>query len=421
VNQAHKPVELLYEGSVKRVWQSPTYTDRLLFEFTDDYSVFDWGKMPDTIANKGRALALIGAFLFDKLTKPELWQHVADSPHLQKFDHDWLKERFNHRVFKELLKSGAPTHFKSLRQGEERVTDLKRTTTDPEPLFMEVMGALVERPIVHQVLHHNLYFYQERLFDPRQVEGVRRLIPLEVVFRFGMPSGSSLAERLQKDPSYLDVLGISEPKPDGWFERPVLEFFTKLEPKDRLLSWQEATLISGLTGEQFEEMVELSLDTAIALHVIFGDRNIELWDGKVELIIDNGHPKLADSIGPDELRLMHQGCHLSKEIIRQMYRGSVWEKALKEAQALEKKSKNRGWKDIARQDLGAEPEALPPTKKALVDRLYGVVANHLLAAELFADHPSLDGFVRSLPGYFLTESTPMSLVKPARPKAEESN
>ena len=49
-----------YTGSVKNVLASIEDPDSLWFAFTDDYSVFDWGKMPDSITNKGKALALIG-------------------------------------------------------------------------------------------------------------------------------------------------------------------------------------------------------------------------------------------------------------------------------------------------------------------------------------------------------------------------
>ncbi|NLB34329.1 MAG: phosphoribosylaminoimidazolesuccinocarboxamide synthase, partial [Elusimicrobia bacterium] len=33
--------------------------------FTDKFSIFDYGSMPDTIPDKGRALALIGAFFYE--------------------------------------------------------------------------------------------------------------------------------------------------------------------------------------------------------------------------------------------------------------------------------------------------------------------------------------------------------------------
>ncbi|PSQ38766.1 phosphoribosylaminoimidazolesuccinocarboxamide synthase, partial [Halobacteriales archaeon SW_10_66_29] len=37
------------------------------FAFTDDYSVFDWGKMPDEIPDKGASLCTMGAFNFELL------------------------------------------------------------------------------------------------------------------------------------------------------------------------------------------------------------------------------------------------------------------------------------------------------------------------------------------------------------------
>ena len=44
----------IYAGSVKTLYPDadPAY---VWFEYTDDYSVFDWGKMPDPIPGKGEA------------------------------------------------------------------------------------------------------------------------------------------------------------------------------------------------------------------------------------------------------------------------------------------------------------------------------------------------------------------------------
>ena len=52
---------VVYRGSVKniRLVREPRKRrpGRFLFEFTDDYSVFDYGKMPDTIRGKGLIVA----------------------------------------------------------------------------------------------------------------------------------------------------------------------------------------------------------------------------------------------------------------------------------------------------------------------------------------------------------------------------
>src|SRR6056297_3236021 len=50
--------------------EEPASRDRLgrgRFEFTDDYSVFDWGQMPDRIPEKGAALCTMGAANFELL------------------------------------------------------------------------------------------------------------------------------------------------------------------------------------------------------------------------------------------------------------------------------------------------------------------------------------------------------------------
>jgi phosphoribosylaminoimidazole-succinocarboxamide synthase len=74
-----KKLALSYEGSVKHVWEASDEPESLWFEFSDDYSVFDWGKMPDKIDHKGRALALIGAFFFEQLKTPEFWASLPES------------------------------------------------------------------------------------------------------------------------------------------------------------------------------------------------------------------------------------------------------------------------------------------------------------------------------------------------------
>src|SRR5580658_7682038 len=106
-------LNLQYEGSVKNVYSNPAEPQSLWFAFTDQYSVFDWGKMPDLIANKGNALALMGTHIFQTLSDPNFWQRLPQSPHLQKFDGDYLAKRFSHPAFSGktgLTKTGLKSH-----------------------------------------------------------------------------------------------------------------------------------------------------------------------------------------------------------------------------------------------------------------------------------------------------------------------
>ena len=45
------------------------------FHFSDRYSVFDWGEMPDHIDGKGAALCLMGACCFEKLEEKGVRTH----------------------------------------------------------------------------------------------------------------------------------------------------------------------------------------------------------------------------------------------------------------------------------------------------------------------------------------------------------
>lgn len=424
-------MDLIYEGSVKRLWQCPDDKNLLWFEFSDDYSIFDWGKMPDTIKNKGKALTFMGAFFFDLLGDKNFWINLRNSPHFSRFPSEWLEKRWNHDVYSGphgLAVRGVPHHFR-------RLASRSSTTMPPisfefgkeNQLFMEVLKALVPTPTKKNVQGHEIYFYPQGTAHGARHDGLQ-LVPLEIVFRFGMPQGSSLKKRIEKDPGYVKELGLcSVPTEGNWFEVPVLEFFTKLEPSDRLLSWTEASLMSGLSAEGFERLTELTLDVSLALYAFFADRGIELWDGKLEFVAAPGDHHsilshlphlpgtpdrkpveailLADSIGPDELRLLYKGKHLSKELVRQIYKDSSWAKALSKAKELAKENPGKGFKEICKDELQEQPQVIPGNLKILVDQLYGVLANHLSETQVFENHPTLVQFIDNLESAMPDEST----------------
>ncbi|MBY0549003.1 MAG: hypothetical protein K2W95_17150 [Candidatus Obscuribacterales bacterium] len=381
---------LQYEGSVKRVWQPPE-ADQLRFEFTDDYSVFDWGKMPDTIAEKGRALTVMGAWFFDRMADAGFWQALeknllAKAPQL---DSEFLKQTFSTPTFAKFKNAGCKSHFLALTDESGNELSLDAAAEASGKVFMSVKKAQVLRPTPRVLLNRTVFSYPDRT-----EYGEQRLVPLEVVFRFGMPAGSSLKERVEQDHSYARFLGLSKQPVEGeFFDRPVIELFTKLEPKDRLLSVQEALLISGLTADQFQQLSETATLMALGLFAIFQARGVELWDGKFEFITQGSELIAADSIGPDELRLIYKGCHLSKEMIRRVYRGTPWEKAIKDAQRLAADRKSLDWKAICRNELGQTPAPFTPATRAVIDKLYGSITNHLCEKPLFKGYPELDQFV----------------------------
>lgn len=168
-------------------------------------------------------------------------------------------------------------------------------------------------------------------------------VPLEVVFRWGVPSGSSL---LKRDPS----LTVGQK-----FTSARIEYFTKFEDQDRLLDNNEAsTLIPKNLKLEAVEAFALNVATLLKKH--FDALGLTLWDGKIELAVDDqANLFLVDAITPDELRLTMPGkdsVPLSKELLRFWLSKSHWAYSVDQA-------KNRDLENRSNQDWKAEVE-LPP-------------------------------------------------------------
>lgn len=364
---------LLYRGSVKnlRSLKSPTATrpGRILFEFTDDYSVFDYGKMPDTIPGKGSSMAALSAFAFERLEDRRAWKELADSSSWKAIGSSEFRSRIlGGKGYKTLAREGLRTHYVSLRgeDGRPLTTGDLHSGGEP-PRLMEVEAVPILRPEPCAVEGGVLWNYN------RLHPGLASfLVPLEVIFRFGVPRGSSLLERTARDPAYVKALGLSAPPREGSrLERPILELFSKLEPGDRWLPPELALNVSGLPSEAFVALRESALLIALFLHDLFGRAGIEVWDGKIEFIRAGGKVLLADAVTPDELRLLYHGVQISKEPLRQHYK-------LNHPEFLEamKRAKERARAEGGtlhhhlRDDPDGTPPPLPKELRALMADMY---------------------------------------------------
>ncbi len=383
----------IYEGSVKTVFQDVKNPAINYFHFTDDYSIFDWGKMPDTIAHKGKALSILGGLLFRQLALPETWRSLPQAEELHALSPDFRAQVFASPTFQKLCQDGLGHHFLGWSTPDGQSLSSDDLAEYPSAPLMKVRSVHVSRPTAFHVDRQTLYTYDFTVVP----SSIPALIPLEVVFRFGMPQGSSLEKRLKADSGYYRTLGLLEPpQPETLFSRPVIEFFTKLEPTDRFLTSQEAYFISALTESQFAGLYDTALLVSLWLYRFFAQRGIELWDGKFEFAWTPEGIILVDSIGPDELRLLRHQVHLSKELIRQFYRSTPWEHAVREAKLLADTRPGEDWKDICQQELGQAPSALPSSQKHLVDNLYGALVNHLFDAPYIGSAVALDALIDAM-------------------------
>lgn len=307
----------VYKGSSKNVI-IPASETFAVFEFTNRYSIFDWGEMPDLLEKKGESLAMTGALFFELLTKKGIQHHFLGL----------VDENFND------LPAGQTSNFMKVKAVE----------------------------IIHPQKTENGYDYSAYAQHP-----VNCLVPLEVIFRWGAPKGSSVLKR------------HPEIKEGTRFPRPIVEFTTKLEKGDRLLSRGEAMSIASLSEKEMQRLTDLTIQAATHLKDLVEVMGGELWDGKFEwAFTGTSHERefmMVDAIGLDEIRVTYQDQTLSKEFLRNHYRGSRWEKALIEAK--KKAMPGEDFCKICREEFESAPEPLPASIRLAAEMMYPSFANDL--------------------------------------------
>lgn len=323
---------------------TPDNPGQARFIFSDRYSIFDWGEMPDHIHYKGAAIALLGAYFFEKLEE-----------------------------------IGVPTHYAGLVEDNtvKQLSEIKKPTN-----IMEVKLLRVISP----GLQGDQYDY-----SMYQSEKGGFLIPLEVIYRNFLPPGSSVFKRLKEGEIKPRDLGLDRmPVPNQKLDTPILDVSTKLEITDRYLTWAEAQQISGLSDN---EIIKLKNFTNRVNNLITGEfskTGLVNEDGKIEVGFDSKRRLMvADVLGTlDECRFTLDGFPASKEIARIYYRNTAWCEAVEQA----KKKDRQQWKNICR----LSPEPLPSRLKLLISQIYCACANEITEHGWFKDVPPVKEILKDI-------------------------
>jgi phosphoribosylaminoimidazole-succinocarboxamide synthase len=319
------------------------------FRFTDRYSVFDWGEMPDLIEGKGCALCLMGAYCFER-----------------------LEER------------AVRTHYRGVvDEGGEvvKVSELARPVDT-----MEISLVNVYRPdayIKDGKLHYDYSMYTPNLANC--------LIPLEIIYRNGLPEGSSVFKRLEQGQLTIQDLGLSHyPKPGDRMSKPIFDVSTKLEESDRYLTWKEAREIAGIGIDEVEEVRDLLFKVNKIITQIAMKADLENEDGKIELALDPQRKLMVvDVVGTlDECRFTYDGLPVSKEIARQYYRQTSWFRDVEEAKKRAQTEGVKDWKSLSR----SQPPRLKPELRNLISEMYKAAANEVTERRFF-EVPSLPDII----------------------------
>jgi phosphoribosylaminoimidazole-succinocarboxamide synthase len=286
-------------------------------------------------------------------------------------------------VLKKLVKGGMPTHYRGIVNRHGKTVKLDRLREPSNVIEVDAVRILRPEPMPFggaRVWNYNRFSPDLRNF----------LIPLECVFRFGLPTGSSLLSRLKSIPDYHTQLGLSQSPKDGeMLPRPVVELFSKLEPADRHLPYEWALNASGLSNEDFVTVYHYTLLLALFLRREFEKAKVTLWDGKFEFV-HKGQIALGDAITADELRLTMRGVQLSKEPVRQYYRKHEpkFVAAMNEAKKIAAKV-DRELSDLVNNELKSPPPPMNKEFLAAVVDMYVGLTEAVCGTGLFGEVPSL--------------------------------
>jgi len=311
------------------------------FHFSDRYSVFDWGEMPDLIEGKGEALCMMGGYCFEKLEE-----------------------------------KGVKTHYRGLVDRNGKVVGFDELEQPSN--VMEINLVNVYRPKAY--VQDGKLKYDYGVYTP---ELRNFLIPLEIIYRNGLPEGSSVFKRLEQGLVTVEELGLDHyPKAGERLKKPIFDVSTKLEEGDRYVSWVEAQRIAGLTDREVDEVKSLLLKVDTVITELASRAGLVNEDGKIELGFDPFRRfMVVDVVGTlDECRFTYEGLHVSKEIVRQYYRKTKWFRDVEEAKKKAQKEGIEDWKKLVK----TKPPKLNPTQKTIISQMYLATANEIAKKKMFA-------------------------------------
>jgi phosphoribosylaminoimidazole-succinocarboxamide synthase len=302
------------------------------FVFTDAYSIFDWGRMPDTIPEKGRSLCTMGAYNFSLLEAEDI-----------------------------------PTHYRGVVSGGS-VVDLVETDEPPREMAID-LAQVPALPAENGTYDYGAFHAEA---------GDNYLIPLEIVFRNSVPRGSSLRSR--RDPDEVGLDTAEWPDESVRLPEPIVEFSTKFEEQDRYLDHEEADAIAGRAA--LDDLVALAREVNRVVTERAEAVGLTHEDGKIECLYHDGEVRVADVVGTfDENRFSYDGREISKEVLRQHHKRTQpeWVAAVSAAKEEIENADGTDWRALCESD----PDPIAEDVITTTSDLYTAGANAYVGRELF--------------------------------------
>ncbi len=276
------------------------------FEFTDYFSVFDWGRFTDEpVSGKGEAMAAVVKKYFEFLNE-----------------------------------AGIKNHYQGMSG----------------PAIMNV--ALVDIPPAYANIEPGLKNY---------------LLPIEIIFRaYTHPASSDLKKIKEGKRTYRELGYEQMPEPNKRLPQVKISYSTKLEETDRVLSREEARILSGLNENEMDEVENLARKVCDIITDHSKKIGLMHYDGKIEIAKDvAGDFMVVDVLGTlDEDRFMMAAnagnfVDVSKQFIRNWYAAQGWKKEVDAAKKIAEEKNEKNWKQFC-----SLPPKMPEDVKKLVSEMY---------------------------------------------------
>jgi len=289
-----------YEGSVQRLFDIPDHPSLMVSQTTERGSVFDVGalfEIPGHDVNR----AVFRHVLYSKMGDPAIWRDVQKSIQTDPNLDDAYRRELLTGPLEQFVVHGCQTHHVGML---DSVTGQLVTGGVPEnpSAFNVVRKFKILKPARANVLGATLFDYSNFPKDDGFV------VPLECIVRFGITSASSIYRKYAKlDPAarqaFEQELGATKPlQVWQYLERPISDFTTKFESKDRMLSRQEAFVTSSLCGDQFARCTRMAVLGAWAVRHLLAGLGLSMWDIKWEFAKNGDELVFVDTIDTDSLR-----------------------------------------------------------------------------------------------------------------------
>jgi len=289
-----------YEGSVQRLFSVAENDAVMVTQTTARGSVFDVGalfEIPGHDVNR----AVFRHVLYSRLGRAEIWKKVAESiRQATELDSAYRDELLSGSL-EEYREKGASTHHEGMLDALSGEVVREGLPENPST-FNVVRKYQILKPARCEFLGAHLFDYSGFTHEDGFV------VPLEYIVRFGITSASSvfrkyqtLDERARK--AFEKELGVSKAL-QAWqyLEKPISDFTSKFEPEDRMVSKQEALVMSCLDGDEFVKSGKLAVLGAWAVRQLLEEIGLLLWDIKWEFAKDDRDIVFVDTIDTDSFR-----------------------------------------------------------------------------------------------------------------------